>query len=189
MPTTEIFPGTAAIRTPEAPRLRAMSSAQPVSLLSRTPRSSSTSYRVTLGPRVTLIIWASMLKLARVSLSRREFSRISSVPSAAARAGFFSRSRGGKQYSGFAWLWPSAISAATCRAEAAVSLAVTFPVSSFSGLGISRAAPSRTPGFTGFSAGRFFGSTSSGIFEGLAGFGGSGIRSSTGSSNTSGTSS
>ena len=43
MPTTEIFPGTAAIRTPDAPRLRAISSAQPVTLLSRTPLSSSTS--------------------------------------------------------------------------------------------------------------------------------------------------
>ena len=100
MPTTEIFPVTAAIRTPEAPRLRAMSSAQPVSLFSRTPLSSSTSYRVTLGPRVTLMIWASMLKLASVSLSRREFSRISSVPSAPLRTGLFSRSMGGKQYSG-----------------------------------------------------------------------------------------
>ena len=43
MPTTEIFPGTAAMRTPDAPRLRAISSAQPVILFSRTPLSSSTS--------------------------------------------------------------------------------------------------------------------------------------------------
>ena len=97
MPTMEILPGTAAIRTPEAPRLRAMSSAQEVSLLSRTPLSSSTSYRVTLGPRVTLMMWASMRKLARVSFSRAEFSRISSVPSALMPMGRRSRSMGGKQ--------------------------------------------------------------------------------------------
>ena len=43
IPTTEILPGTAAIRTPEAPKLKAISSAQVVSLFSRTPFSSSTS--------------------------------------------------------------------------------------------------------------------------------------------------
>ena len=99
MPTMEIFPGTAAIRTPEAPKLRAISSAQPVSLLRRTPLSSSTSYRVTLGPRVTLMIWASMWKLSNVSFNRLEFSRISSVPSALLPAGGFKRLMGGKQYS------------------------------------------------------------------------------------------
>ena len=98
MPTMEIFPGTAAIRTPDAPRLRAISSAQVVSLFRRTPLSSSTSYLVTLGPRVTLMIWASIRKLAKVSFKRREFSRISSVPSAVPRTGFLSRSMGGKQY-------------------------------------------------------------------------------------------
>ena len=92
----------------------AMSSAQEVSLLKRTPFSSSTSYRVTLGPRVTLMIWASILKLARVSFSLREFSRISSVPSAPPFAGFFSKSMGGKQYSGCFCVCASAISCATC---------------------------------------------------------------------------
>ena len=56
IPTTEILPGTAAIRTPVAPRLSAISSAAVVSLLKRTPFSSSTSYLVTLGPLVTLMI-------------------------------------------------------------------------------------------------------------------------------------
>ena len=117
IPTMEIFPGTAAMRTPEAPRLRAMSSAQLVSLFSRTPLSSSTSYRVTLGPRVTLMIWASMWKLAKVSFRRREFSRISSVPSALPPVGRFSRLMGGKQYSAGALALPCWISMATCFAD------------------------------------------------------------------------
>ena len=126
MPTTEILPGTAAIRTPVAPRLNAISSAAVVSLLRRTPFSSSTSYRVTLGPRVTLIICASILKLANVSFKRFVFSRISAVPSAAPLPGSFSRSIGGKQYSGFFSDAASAISFATSAADSSASCAVTF---------------------------------------------------------------
>ncbi len=42
MPTTEIFPGTGAIRTLETPSARATSSERLVSLFSRTPWSSAT---------------------------------------------------------------------------------------------------------------------------------------------------
>ena len=56
MPTVAILSGMGAMRTPVAPRARAMSSERLVSLLSRTPWSSSTSYRVTEGPRVTSVI-------------------------------------------------------------------------------------------------------------------------------------
>ena len=70
MPTMEIWSGMGAMRTPEAPRARAMSSERLVSLLSRTPWSSSTSYRVTEGPRVTSEMRASMPKDRMVSASR-----------------------------------------------------------------------------------------------------------------------
>ena len=70
MPTMEIWSGMGAMRTPEAPRARAMSSARLVSLFSRTPWSSSSSYRVTEGPRVTLTMLASMPKEWMVSSSR-----------------------------------------------------------------------------------------------------------------------
>ena len=49
-PTTEFFPGMGAMRTLTAPRLKAMSPARLVTLLSFTPRFSSSSYRVTDGP-------------------------------------------------------------------------------------------------------------------------------------------
>ena len=67
MPTMEILSGMGAMRTPVAPKARAISSARLVSLLSRTPWSSSTSYRVTDGPRVTLAMVASMPKDRMVS--------------------------------------------------------------------------------------------------------------------------
>ena len=70
MPTMEILSGMGAMRTPWAPRARAMSSDRLVSLFSRTPWSSSSSYRVTEGPRVTLTMWASMPKERMVSSSR-----------------------------------------------------------------------------------------------------------------------
>ena len=70
MPTMEIWSGMGAMRTPVAPRDRAMSSARLVSLFSRTPWSSSSSYRVTEGPRVTLMMLASMPKEWMVSVSR-----------------------------------------------------------------------------------------------------------------------
>ena len=84
-----------AMRTPEAPRARAMSSARLVSLFSRTPWSSSSSYRVTEGPRVTLTMLASMPKEWMVSSSRcrlalsstRASPPMSPVPPSAGRGG------------------------------------------------------------------------------------------------------
>ncbi len=70
MPTVAILSGIGAMRTPVAPRAKAMSSARLVSLFRRTPWSSSTSYRVTEGPRVTSEILASMPKERMVSLKR-----------------------------------------------------------------------------------------------------------------------
>ena len=69
MPTVEILSGIGAMRTAAAPRARAMSSDRLVILLSLTPCSSASSYRVTEGPRVTLTIWASTPKDWRVSSS------------------------------------------------------------------------------------------------------------------------
>ena len=83
MPTTEILSGMAAMRTPDAPSASAMSSARFVTFESLTPRCSSSSYRVTDGPRVTLMMCASMPNDCSVSLSRSAFCRISSVPSCA----------------------------------------------------------------------------------------------------------
>ena len=96
MPTTAIFSGMAEMRTPTAPRARAMSSWRAVTLARRTPWASSTSYRVTEGPRVTLQMRASILKLCRASFRRRVFSRISAVPSVAPPGAVFSRLMGGK---------------------------------------------------------------------------------------------
>ena len=70
MPTVEILLGMGATRTPGAPRARAMSLDRLVILLSFTPWSSSSSYRVTEGPRVTLMMLASMPKEWMVSVSR-----------------------------------------------------------------------------------------------------------------------
>ena len=95
MPTTEIFSGIAAIRTPDAPSAKAISSARFVTFESFTPRLSSSSYRVTDGPRVTLMIVASMPKDLSVSLSRSAFWRISSVPSCAAPEPCFNKDTGG----------------------------------------------------------------------------------------------
>ena len=95
IPTTETLSGIGAIRTPVAPRFSARSSAEEVSLLRRTPFASSTSYRVTLGPRVTFMIWASILKLASASFSLLVFSRISAVPSFSPSPGSFNSSMGG----------------------------------------------------------------------------------------------
>ena len=79
MPTTEILSGMGAMRTPEAPRARAMSSARLVILLSLTPWSSTNSYRVTEGPWTTSPAVASTPKLTRVSDRRRALLR-SSAP-------------------------------------------------------------------------------------------------------------
>ena len=79
MPTTEILSGMGAIRTPVAPRARAMSSARLVILESFTPCSSTNSYRVTEGPWTTSPGVASTPKLVRVSARRRELFR-SSAP-------------------------------------------------------------------------------------------------------------
>ena len=81
MPTMEILSGMGAMRTPVAPRARAMSSARLVSLFSRTPWSSSTSYRVTEGPRVTLTMAASMPKERMVSDRRAWLARSSPATS------------------------------------------------------------------------------------------------------------
>ena len=62
MPTTDILSGMGAMRTPVAPRARAISSARLVSLFSLTPCSSASSYRVTEGPRTTFTMLASMPK-------------------------------------------------------------------------------------------------------------------------------
>ena len=95
MPTTETFSGMAAMRTPEAPSASAISSARFVTLDNLTPRSSSSSYRVTDGPRVTLMICASMPKDCSVSLRRSAFCRISSVPSCVCPLPAFRSSTGG----------------------------------------------------------------------------------------------
>ena len=96
MPTTEIFPGTGAIRTLETPSARATSSERLVSLFSRTPCSSATSYRVTEGPCTAPVTWPSMPKELSTLDSR---SRVPSSSSWAARAlsplGWVSRSREG----------------------------------------------------------------------------------------------
>ena len=70
MPTTEILSGMGAMRTPAAPRARAMSSARLVSLFSLTPWSSSSSYRVTDGPLTTLMMLALIPKEWMVSPNR-----------------------------------------------------------------------------------------------------------------------
>ena len=70
MPTVEILSGIGAMRTPVAPRARAMSSARLVILLSLTPCSNSISYRVTEGPRTTLTMRASTPKDWMVSARR-----------------------------------------------------------------------------------------------------------------------
>ena len=96
MPTTEILSGMGAMRTPVAPRAKAMSSARLVSLFSRTPWSSSSSYRVTEGPRTTLMMLASMPKERMVSSSRWRLAFSSpraSPPSSPLPS--FSRDRGG----------------------------------------------------------------------------------------------
>ena len=88
------------------------------------------------------IIWASILKLAKVSLSRLEFSRISALPSNAPPAGSFKRSKGGNRYSGFSTAGTSAaaISLATSSAEISASFAVTFSfLVSTTGAGVSSA--------------------------------------------------
>ena len=96
MPTVEILSGMGAMRTPVAPRARAMSSDRLVSLLSRTPWSSSTSYRVTDGPRVTLTMLASMPKERMVSDSRAWLAFSSPMASAPTMLSpSFSRERGG----------------------------------------------------------------------------------------------
>ena len=79
MPTTEILSGMGAMRTPVAPRARAMSSARLVILESFTPWSSTNSYRVTEGPWTTSPGVASTPKLFRVSARRRALFR-SSAP-------------------------------------------------------------------------------------------------------------
>ena len=82
MPTTEILSGTGAMRTPLAPRARAISSDRFVTLESFTPWSSTNSYRVTAGPRTTSPAAASTPKLVRVSARRRELFRSSAPVSA-----------------------------------------------------------------------------------------------------------
>lgn len=62
IPTMDIWSGIGAMRTPVAPNAKAISSARLVSLFSRTPWSSSSSYRVTEGPLVTLTMLASIPK-------------------------------------------------------------------------------------------------------------------------------
>ena len=103
MPTTEFLPGIGAMRTLTAPRLSAISAARLVILLSLTPRSSSSSYRVTEGPLVTSMIFASMPKDCSVSASSSSVS-CSSFPASAPEipAMFFSRSTGGYLYSSVA---------------------------------------------------------------------------------------
>ena len=112
------------MRTPDAPSASAISSARFVTLDSFVPRLSSSSYRVTDGPRVTLMMLASMLKLCSVSASRSAFCRISCVPSAAAPVERRSRSTGGYRYSGSAGaVWISAaICAASCRTSSRLIL-------------------------------------------------------------------
>ena len=91
-PTTLLRPVMGAIRTLGAPRDRAMSPARLVSLLSLTPRISSSSYRVTEGPRVTLMIRASMPKDWMVSSSSSRVFWSSSAAAALETApGFSSR--------------------------------------------------------------------------------------------------
>ena len=58
MPTVEILSGIGATRTADAPRARAISPDRLVILFSFTPWSSSSSYRVTAGPRMTLTMRA-----------------------------------------------------------------------------------------------------------------------------------
>ena len=125
MPTTEILLGMAEIRTPDAPKDRAISSARLVTLDSLTPRSSSSSYRVTDGPRVTLTICASILKLSSVALRRSVFSRISSVPSTSPPWLIRSRETGGKTYSPVSPP-PIAISMEISAADCWASDALTF---------------------------------------------------------------
>ena len=79
MPMVELFPGTAATWTDVTPSASAISSCRDVILLIFTPGLSSISYRVTAGPRTTLLILLSTPKLSSVSSSRRTFVRISSV--------------------------------------------------------------------------------------------------------------
>ena len=82
MPTVEILSGMGATRTAEAPRARAMSPDRLVILFSLTPWSSSSSYRVMEGPRMTLTMRALTPKEARASWRRCWLAR--SSPSAAA---------------------------------------------------------------------------------------------------------
>ena len=79
MPTTELLSGMGAMRTPTAPRARAMSSARLVTLLSFTPWARVNSYWVMAGPRITSPGTASTPKLRRVSARRRAVER-SSAP-------------------------------------------------------------------------------------------------------------
>ena len=70
MPTVEILSGMGATRTADAPRARAMSLDRLVILFSFTPWSSSSSYRVMAGPRVTLTMRALTPKEVRASWRR-----------------------------------------------------------------------------------------------------------------------
>ncbi len=88
----------ASIRTPVAERLRAMSSASPVTLLIFTPAAGCSSYRVTAGPRETSMIRACTPKLLRVFSSSSALLRSSRVVSTWDTAGgSSSRFRGGKE--------------------------------------------------------------------------------------------
>ena len=97
IPTTEIFPGTGAIRTLVTPRARATSSERLVSLFSRTPCSRATSYRVTAGPCTAPVTWPSMPKEVSTP-DRRSMVPVSSWRAALAFSplGGVSRSREGK---------------------------------------------------------------------------------------------
>ena len=95
MPTVAILSGMGATRTATAPRDRAMSSDRLVILFSFTPWSSSSSYRVTAGPRVTLTIWASTPKDCSASWSRCWLACSSPAAAAPAPAPSFSRDTGG----------------------------------------------------------------------------------------------
>ena len=103
-PTTEIFPGTGAIRTLEAPKARATSSARLVSLFRRPPCSRLTSYRVTEGPCTAPMTRPLMPKDFSVSASRDKVSSSSSLAAwLPSRLGAASRSREGKTYSRSSW--------------------------------------------------------------------------------------
>ena len=101
IPTAD-FPGIgASMRTSAAARLSLISSVNPTIRLTFTPCSGISSYRVTVGPQLTLLTVTLTPKLSSVSSSFRATSRrCASESPMAPRVPFFRRFIGGVLYSG-----------------------------------------------------------------------------------------